>query len=211
MAELFGRGIILGFAIAAPVGPIGLLCIRRTLAGGRLAGMMSGLGAASADAFYGSLAAFGLAGALTWLSGWQPWLRLVGGAFVLWLGVQAVRTPAATEAAPGSVRSGLARAYFSTLLLTLSNPMTILSFLAVFAGLGLAPGGQRWDEAAWLVLGVFSGSSLWWLLLSSGVHLLRQRLRPAWLAWVNLAAGAGLVLIGLGMVAGVVREWTGWL
>jgi threonine/homoserine/homoserine lactone efflux protein len=203
------RGILLGFGIAAPVGPIGLLCIRRTLAGGRLAGLLSGLGAASADAVYGSLAAFGLSAVYAWLAGWQPWLKLVGGAFIIWLGVQALRAPLAQRAARGQEAGlGLARAYLSTFLLTLSNPMTILSFLAVFAGAGVTSGGARF-EAVWLVLGVFCGSAMWWLLLSMGVHLLGQRLRPDWLQWVNRAAGAGLVVFGLVMAGGELLRLVG--
>lgn len=208
MSDLFIRGVALGFAIAAPVGPIGLLCIRRTLTHGRMAGLLSGLGAASADAFYGSLAAFGLTAALGWLSGWQPWLRLVGGAFILWLGVQALFAAPAEGTRNEDGRVRLARAYASTLLLTLSNPMTILSFLAAFAGLGFAPqAGAAPSEGVLLVLGVFCGSSAWWLLLSSGVHLLRGRLRPAWLVWINRAAGAGLAVFGLAMMIGELGGW----
>lgn len=197
---LFLRGLGLGFAIAAPVGPIGLLCIRRTLADGWLSGLLSGLGAASADAFYGSLAAFGLAAVYTWLSGWQTWIQMIGAAFVIWLGIQTLRTPPAHHTAPGDVRLGLVRAYFSTLLLTLTNPMTILSFLAIFAGLDLVPGGHQWSESAWLVFGVFIGSSIWWLFLSSGMYFLRQKLQPSWFVWINFAVGIGLVILGVGMM-----------
>ncbi len=202
MFTLWIKGVLLGFSIAAPVGPIGLLCIRRTLAQGRRAGFLSGLGAASADALYGSLAAFGLTAVYTALSGVQFWLQLFGACFLLWLGWQTFRTPPAVQAAPAGQRGGLAGVYVSTFLLTLSNPMTILSFLAVFSGAGLATSStQGWQGALALVLGVFCGSSLWWLLLSGGVHFLSRRLGQNFgggvLVWVNRLAGAGLVCFGL--------------
>ncbi len=198
--ELILRGIGLGFAIAAPVGPIGLLCIRRTLTGGWVSGLLSGLGAASADAFYGSLAAFGLTMVYDRLSGWQVWIQMVGAAFVIALGIQAIRTPPAKMVAPAGARLGLLRTYLSTFLLTLSNPVTILSFLAIFAGLNLVSAGQPWGKGLWLVTGVFLGSSLWWLLLSSGIFFLKRKLNPLWLRGINLAAGAGLVLFGALMI-----------
>jgi len=198
--ELWLRGIGLGFAIAAPVGPIGLLCIRRTLKDGWSSGLLSGLGAASADAVYGSLAAFGLTAVYTWLAGLQVWIQMVGALFVIGLGIQTFRTPPARDAAAGDAGSGHVRAYFSTLLLTLSNPMTVLSFLAIFAGLDLAPGEQRWEEGLYLVSGVFLGSSLWWLILSSGMHVLRGKLQGGWLRGINFAVGIGLVIFGMAML-----------
>lgn len=192
------RGIGLGFAIAAPVGPIGLLCIQRTLKDGWLSGLLSGLGAASADAFYGSLAAFGLTVVFTWLAGLQVWVQMVGALFVVGLGIQTFRAPPAQRPAAGDAPPGRVGPYFSTLFLTLSNPMTVLSFMAIFAGLDLAPGEQRWGEGLCLVTGVFLGSSLWWLFLSSGMHLLRQKLHGSWLRWINFAVGIGLIVFGLG-------------
>src|SRR3712207_2953311 len=132
---LFLEGIIIGLAIAAPVGPIGVLCIRRTLADGRTSGFVSGLGAATADAVYGAIAAFGLTLITDFLLGGASWLRLVGGAFLLYLGIKTFLARPAERAA--EVRGGgLPGAYASTLFLTLTNPTTILSFVAIFAGLG---------------------------------------------------------------------------
>ena len=130
---VFVRGLIIGFSIAAPVGPIGVLCIRRTLADGRAAGLISGLGAATADAFYGCVAGFGLSFVSTFLVAQQTWLRLIGGAFLIYLGIKTFLTQPASEAAAASGR-GLAGAYVSTFALTLTNPVTILAF--VFGGLG---------------------------------------------------------------------------
>jgi len=195
----FLRGLLIGFSIAAPVGPIGVLCIRRTLADGRLAGLASGLGAATADAFYGSLAGFGLTLVANFLVSQQTWLRLVGGLFLLFLGVKTfLSQPAADSGGPaGAKPRGLWGAYLSTLLLTLTNPLTILSFAAIFAGLGLVETGGNPLSAGLLVLGVFSGSAAWWLLLSGGVSLLRGRVTPLVLQWINRLAGAVIAIFGI--------------
>jgi len=192
------RGILIGFSIAAPVGPIGVLCIRRTLAEGRATGFVSGLGAATADAIYGCIAGFGLTLVARFLMDQQMWLRLFGGAFLCYLGVKTVLSRPADQAASAN-GSGLAGAYGSTFLLTLTNPMTILSFAAVFAGLGLASAGGSYASAGILVLGVFTGSALWWLLLSGGASLLRGKFDARRLEWVNRISG--VIIAGFGVVA----------
>ena len=191
------RGLILGFSIAAPVGPIGVLCIRRTLADGRAAGFVSGLGAATADMCYGAIAAFGLTAISSLLVGQSSWIRLVGGIFLCYLGVRTILSKPAQQAV-SSGKYGLAGAYVSTLLLTLTNPTTILSFVAIFAGLGLASTGG-YGASALLVLGVFLGSTLWWLLLSTGVGMLQSRFDLRALRWVNRLSG--LILLGFGLIA----------
>jgi threonine/homoserine/homoserine lactone efflux protein len=193
--DFFVRGLVIGFSIAAPVGPIGLLCIRRTLADGRLVGLVAGLGAATADAIYGLVAGFGLTAVSGFLIGQGFWLRLIGGAFLCWLGARIFLSEPATRAASVGGR-GLAGAYASTLALTLTNPTTILSFVAIFAGLGVASVGD-YASATVLVVGVFVGSALWWLLLSGGVSLLRGAVTPARLRWVNRLAGAIIAILGL--------------
>lgn len=201
--SLFTRGLLIGFSIAAPVGPIGVLCIRRTLAHGQLAGLLSGLGAATADAIYGAIAAYGLTLISAILIGQAGWFHLIGGLFLIYLGVQTFRAAPATEAAQtdGKIRSiGLWGAYLSTILLTLTNPATIMSFAAVFAGLGLASASGDPLAATVTVLGVFWGSALWWLLLSGGVSLFRASFsKTNSLRWVN--RGSGIVLIAFGSVA----------
>ena len=192
------KGILIGFSIAAPVGPIGVLCIRRTLAEGRATGFVSGLGAATADVVYGCIAGFGLTLVTRFLMDQQMWLRLFGGAFLCYLGVKTVLSRPADQSASAK-GSGLAGAYGSTFLLTLTNPMTILSFAAVFAGLGLASAGGSYASASILVLGVFAGSALWWLMLSGGVSLLRSRFDVPGLEWVNRISG--VVIAGFGVVA----------
>ena len=195
MLQLFCKGLVVGLSIAAPVGPIGLLCIRRTLAGGRLSGLASGLGAATADAVYGCVAGLGLTAVSAFLVGQRSGLGLVGGLSLCWLGVRTFLSRPAVQAA--EIRGdGLAGAFLSTFALTLTNPLTILSFAAVFAGLGF-DGGAGKGGAGTLVAGVFAGSSLWWLLLSSGVGLLRGRMGPAMMAGINRVAGVLLCACGI--------------
>lgn len=194
------RGIIIGFSIAAPVGPIGVLCIRRTLAEGRASGLVSGLGAATADAIYGCIAGFGLTFISSTLVSQQLWLRLIGGAFLCYLGITTFLAQPVQQAQEDSAQgNSLFGAYASTFFLTLTNPMTIISFAAIFAGLGLASAGGDYLSAGVLVLGVFSGSALWWLLLSGGVGLFRARFNPHMLRWVNRISG--VVIAGFGLLA----------
>lgn len=192
------RGLVIGFSIAAPVGPIGVLCIRRTLAEGRTIGFASGLGAATADAFYGCVAGLGLTFISDLLVRQQSWLRLIGGLFLCYLGIKTLLSKPAERAAVAQ-GAGLVGAYGSTFLLTLTNPMTILSFAAVFAGLGLAGTAGDYTTALILVAGVFLGSALWWLLLSGGVSLVRTRFKPQGLLWGNRISG--LVIVAFGLVA----------
>lgn len=192
------RGLLIGFSIAAPVGPIGVLCIRRTLTDGRAAGLVSGLGAATADALYGCIAGFGLTLISNFLVSQQLWLRLVGGLFLCYLGIKTLLSKPAEQAAVAK-GSGLLGAYASTFFLTVTNPMTIISFAAIFAGLGLASSTGSYAAAGVLVAGVFLGSALWWLLLSGGVGLLRDRFNTAGLLWVNRISG--LIITGFGLLA----------
>jgi len=196
--SLLLRGGLIGLSIAAPVGPIGVLCIRRTLAEGRVAGLVSGLGAATADAFYGSVAAFGLTFISSLLVGQQAWLRLAGGLFLCYLGLKTLLARPAEQGMAARSR-GLLGSYVSTLFLTVTNPMTILSFAAVFAGLGLGQTGGDYASAGLLVLGVFLGSASWWLLLSGSVGALRARFPAAGLLWVNRISG--IIIAGFGIVA----------
>ena len=199
--DLFLRGTIIGFSIAAPVGPIGILCIRRTLTQGRLAGLISGLGAASADAIYGAIAGFGLTIISSFLVDQQTALRIVGGAFLCYLGLKTLRARPTepTVDHTDKTQSGLISAYFSTFLLTLTNPATILAFAAIFAGVGMAESGEDVGSALTLVAGVFGGSAAWWLVLSGGVSLLRGRFTPTRMRWLNWFSGT--ILLGFGMMA----------
>lgn len=192
------QGLIIGFSIAAPVGPIGILCIRRTLNGGRISGLVSGLGAATADSIYGCVAGFGLAFISNFLVKQQIWLHLIGGAFLCYLGIKTLLAKPANQAAAAR-ENGLLGEYASTFFLTLTNPMTIISFAAIFAGLGLASTRGNYGSAGILVLGVFMGSALWWLVLSSGVGIFRKKFNTNSLQWVNRISG--LIITGFGLFA----------
>jgi threonine/homoserine/homoserine lactone efflux protein len=196
--NLFVRGLIIGFSIAAPVGPIGVLCIRRTLAEGRAAGLVSGLGAATADAVYGSIAGFGLTFVSAFLVGQQVWLRLAGGVFLCYLGLRTFQARPADHAAAAQGR-GLLGSYLSTFALTLTNPMTILSFAAVFAGLGVGSTTRGYAGVALLVFGVFLGSAVWWLVLSGGVSLLRGQIDMPKMMYINRISG--IIMGGFGALA----------
>jgi threonine/homoserine/homoserine lactone efflux protein len=194
--SFFLRGLIVGFSIAAPVGPIGLLCIQRTLTKGRTSGLMSGLGAATADGVYGGVAGFGVAFVSSFLVAQQMWLRLSGGTFLIYLGARIwFKNPG--DVSQAARNGGLASDYASTFALTLTNPLTIISFAAIFAGIGLGSSEGDYATAAILTFGVFAGSSLWWLLLSSTVNLFRRSSNSSTLKWVNRFSGAIIVTLGL--------------
>jgi len=199
----FFRGWLLGFAIAAPVGPIGVLCIRRTLSDGRLVGFLSGLGAASADMLYGAVAAFGLTAIQSLLVAQQSWLQLVGGLFLLYLGLRTFFTRPADHATDEGPTQGRLSAFLTSLGLTLTNPATILSFTIIFAGFRLGSASGSFLAAALLVLGVFLGSASWWLVLSASVGFFRQRFNSSWMLWVNRIAG--VIILGFGIAAILLR------
>ena len=184
------RGFILGFTIAAAVGPISLLVIRRTLAEGRVVGLASGLGVATADGTYGAIAAFSLGAITQVLVDARPVLGLVGGVFLLWLAWTTARAEPHDPASAPQRRGGLPGAYLSILGLTLTNPMTILSFGALFAGLGVA--GDDPTGSALITLGVFLGSSAWWVVLTTVVAALRSRVTPTWIRRINVASGLAI-------------------
>ena len=190
------KGILLGFSIAAPVGPIGVLCIRRTLTDGWASGLVSGLGAATADAFYGSVAGFGLTFISSLLIGQQTWISLIGGLFLCYLGIRTLLSKPAETAASASGQ-GLLGSYVSTLFLTLTNPMTILSFAAIFTGVGITNSAGDYTSSALLVGGVFIGSTLWWLTLAGGASLFRDKFNTNALRWINRISGVVLTIFGL--------------
>ncbi|MDD2694785.1 MAG: LysE family transporter [Anaerolineales bacterium] len=205
--DFFLKGLVIGFSIAAPVGVIGVLCIRRTLLEGRLNGFVSGLGAATADAFYGALAGFGLTIVSDFLIGQQFLIRLAGGVFLLALGVKTFfGRPKALDEQVRVEKQSLVWAYASTLLLTLTNPLTILSFVAIFAGLGLGAGSDTIASALSMVVGVFSGSALWWLFLSGFVGVFRKRLGPTALVWINRLSGAVITAFGCAALYAVLLQ-----
>ena len=195
------RGFVLGFTIAAAVGPISLLVIRRTLAEGQRYGLVSGLGVATADATYGAIAAFGLSAITDVLVNARQVLGLVGGLFLLWLAWRTIRSSPTEAATVTTARRGYAGAYLSILGLTLANPMTILSFGALFAGLGVTSGAT--GDAALVVLGVLLGSTTWWIALTTAVATLRGRITPEWLHRVNIVSGVFIGAFAIVAIASV--------
>jgi threonine/homoserine/homoserine lactone efflux protein len=194
-AHFFLKGLAIGFSIAAPVGPIGVLCIRRSLADGAWAGFSAGLGAATADAAYGSVAGFGLTAISGFLIAHELWVDLIGGAFLCYLGLRTFLSRPGGEMDPAARKDFLA-AWGSTFLLTLANPATLLSFAAVFAALGIGRSATH-AAAEELVLGVFLGSALWWIILSTAAGFFRSRVNSNWMRGVNRVSGGVLVAFGL--------------
>ena len=202
------KGLAIGFAIAAPVGPINLLCLRRSLSDGRRVGFVSGLGAAAADTTYGTIAAAGLTTVTAFLIGHRFWLQSLGGLFLLALGLHTMRTPAPRREAAAPVHVGRLRdAFVSTYMLTLANPMTIIAFTGVFAGLGLGWQTGRTVDALQLIGGVFLGSSLWWLLLALLAGTFGRHLNDGTLRWINRFAGGVIAGFGMWQLWQLASEW----
>ncbi len=192
---IVSKGLMAGLAIAAPVGPVNVLCASRTLSRGRASGLLSGLGAAAADALYGSIAAFSITFIIDFLLREEFWFRVIGGILLMAIGVFYLRKPAvslAIEARTGATHSD----FVSTLLLTLTNPTTVLSFLAVLTGLGTG-GHRQWDQTVLLVGGIFAGSMSWWVILVLIVNHLRDRFDARSFRWMNRIAGLAIGAFGL--------------
>ena len=197
MFSLLLRGFVLGFAVAASPGPIFFLCLRRTLLRGRLFGLVSGLGVATADGFYAAIASFGVAALVTAIaSGHRP-LALIGGALLVGLGARILleRRDEQREAS-ATTGTGLAWAYLSTLGLTITNPATIIAFAALAATLGLGVGAGLVKPAV-LVVGVVLGSALWWCVLAAAASLLRARITPAVVRGISALSGVAIVILGM--------------
>ena len=201
------RGLIIGFTIAAAVGPITLLVIRRTIDHGGTYGFASGLGVATADATYGAIAAFGLTAITSLLTANHAILGLIGGAGIVFLGIRIALSRPTGPATDGE-RPGLAGAFGSIYALTMTNPLTIILYAGVFAGIGLVA-GSSFADAAVLTLAVWAGSTLWWVVLCSIVAWVRGRVSPVVLLWVNRVSGAALVLFGVLAVIAALRPGAG--
>ena len=188
------KGLAAGLAIAIPVGPVNVLCVSRTLNRGRRAGIVSGLGAAAADTFYGSIAGFSITFIIQFLQKEEFWIRVVGGVLLVGIGVIYFRKP---PKGPGAEPAGGHHSDFaSAFLLTMTNPTTVLSFLAVMAGLGLGEGGVGWRTLL-LVGGIFCGSMLWWITLAQVVYRLRDRFDERAVTWMNRIAGLAIGAFGV--------------
>lgn len=205
---LFIKGLAVGIVIAIPVGPVGVLCVRRTLFEGVRFGLVSGLGAALADTIFGIIAGLGLSVVRDALLGYQDWLGTLGGVYLLYVGFRAMLQRRNTEPQPLTGEK-LATAFASTFALTITNPITILAFAAIFAKVGFDSGDVRLLDVAVMVAGVFAGSLLWWLGLSFGIAGLRRIAGTVQLTWINRVSGTILVLSGLGLLATVALGFAG--
>ena len=200
---LFLKGLAFGFVLAATVGPMWILCFRRTIAAGALAGFVSGMGIAVADALYGAIAAFGLTAISGLLLSYRFWVGLVGAAFLVYLGLKAL-IGAPPAASPEEKPTGLVKAFLSTLGLTLTNPPTILAFVAIFAGLGLASSAD-YGAASLIVLGVLLGSAAWWIVLSAAAARLRERIGPRLARAINIVSGVSILGFAAWQLAELLR------
>ena len=185
------KGILLGLAVVAPVGPIGLLCMNRTLRYGKKVGFISGLGAATADLIYGCIAGLGLVTVMHVLMNYSTWINKAGALFLIYIGIQTLNKKQENTAERTSY--SLRSAYATTLMLTITNPMTIVFFLGIFAGMHIETNGL---QSLIFVMGVFLGSALWWLTLSSMTSLLRKRMYR-YLSWINVISGIIIIIFGV--------------
>ena len=203
-SSLFLRGLLVGLAIAIPIGPIGVLCIQRTLADGVIRGIVTGFGSTTAHGLYAAIAGFGFAAIGDTLTGGQVALRLIGSGYLAFLALRIARSEPTIRPATGRGR-GLLATYLSSFLVDITSPGTILLFAAIFAGLGTTSAAGRYDATAFLALGVLVGSGLWWVLLCNGVNLLRARLTQPWLRWVNRFSALILLGFALFVLVGLVN------
>jgi threonine/homoserine/homoserine lactone efflux protein len=195
-------GIIIGFSIAATIGPIGILCIKRTISEGRMMGFVSGLGAATADLLYACVIGFGLTIISGFLLDHMTWLRIIGGGILVCIGLQTLFTQP-SEKLTSENGKGLIRAYYSTFFLTVMNPMTIIMFAGIMAGLGGGITGNNYLSTSLLVIGIFVGSVLWWAILSLGFGSVREKIHSNILLWINRISG--FIIIGFGIA--VLGNW----
>ena len=206
---LLVKGVLVGIIIAVPAGPVGVLCIRRTIFHGQLAGFLSGLGAATADAVFGIIAGFGLTVISDVLLDYQNWLRVGGAAFLLYIGVSAFTADPLAGTQAQRDPEGLFADYVSTFALTITNPITILAFLAIFASIGFSGPEATLGRAAILVFGVWLGSLLWWAGLAFGAGRIRLSFSRNHLVWINRGSGGILVFCGIALLSSLLVQHFG--
>ena len=206
LLAFFLKGIVVGLVIAVPVGPVGVMCVRRTILEGKVSGFVSGIGAATADAVFGVIAGFGLTVVSDWLIGYQQWVRVVGG-YLLYVGGSAFAAEPPRELESESDPESLLRDFFSTFVLTVTNPITVLAFLGIFAAIGLSGTQATFGRASILVLGVWVGSLLWWLMLSVGMGHVRHSIEPRHLAWISRGSGAILFFSGVALLTTLIINY----
>lgn len=204
--EFFLKGFLVGLCIAAPVGPVGLLCIKTTLQYGRMAGLATGAGAAVADTFWAATGAFSLVFIMSFLEEHSQSIRLCGGVILLMIGALIIFKPPSAKdpEAMKMINANMLKDFVTTFFITLSNPATIFSFLAVFAGFGLHTDGDL-QKAAPLLTGVLLGSLFWWYALSFWVSLFRVKVSTDSVRKINLLSGFFIAFFGLGALISTVK------
>jgi len=207
LLAFFLKGVLVGIVIAVPVGPVGVMCVRRTILDGKLAGFVSGLGAATADAVFGIIAGFGLTAVSDLLIDYQHWLRVAGGCYLLYIGGRAFAAEPPAELESESDAESLLGDFASTFALAVINPITVLAFIGIFAAIGLSGSQATFGRASILVLGVWCGSLLWWLGLSLGVGRVRDSIEPRHLAWISRGSGAILFLSGAALLTTLIAGY----
>ena len=207
LLAFFLKGIVVGIVIAVPVGPVGVMCVRRTILEGKLAGLVSGLGAATADAVFGVIAGFGLTAVSDLLIDYQHWLRVAGGCYLLYIGGRAFSAEPPTELERESDPESLLGDFASTFALAVTNPITVIAFIGIFAAIGLGGSQATFGHASILVLGVWCGSLLWWLGLSLGVGRVRDSIEPRHLAWISRGSGAILFVSGAALLTTLIASY----
>jgi threonine/homoserine/homoserine lactone efflux protein len=190
------KGMVVGVAVAAPVGPVGVLCIHRSLTAGWNAGIILGLGAATADALFAGIAAFSVAAVSGFFTDHQAWLQIIGGIVLLAFGAHALRRPPGGKAQPNTIQTVVGN-FTTTLVLTLTNPLTLFAFTGMFALFGLTEVYSRFGDAASLVAGIFLGSMLWWIFLSSSTLFMKSRVNALPMKWIHRVVGIVLIACGL--------------
>ncbi len=203
--EALWRGIIIGIAVAAPIGPVNLICIHRTISRGRINALMAGQGAAVGDSVFAIIAAFGLTAIAGFVTNWQVPIQIVGGIILVGMGIQTLLSdPTKAVAEQDDTTLDLVKAIISTFTLTITNPATLFGFAAIFAGVGGIVSGDTGEKsadygyAAILVVGVWMGSTLWWVFITNLAALLRDRAEQGWLTVVQRVSG--LIILGFGLV-----------
>jgi threonine/homoserine/homoserine lactone efflux protein len=200
-------GILFGLVLAAPVGPVAALCFERTVTEGRWHGFLSGLGAAFADAIFGAIAAFGMGTVSSWIADHQGNLRLVGGTVLVLLAIKTVTAPAPkqTNKVAGRVHTeSLPQDFISAFVLAITNPLTVIAFLGLFATWGIGAAEISLWDGAWLVGGVFVGSAVWWIALSAVAGLIRDIIDVVYQRWINRISALILFASGLFVLASLV-------
>jgi len=204
LASLAFKGLLIGLSVSAPIGPVGVLCIRRSLAFGRFSGWVTGLGAATADVVCACAAGFGMNSIAGLLAGAGPWLGGAGGVLVCLVGAGICLRPPGRTAAKEPAMTGLLPAYGFALFVTLINPLTLVSIVAIFSGLGIGVSTDR-TETTVFIAGVALGAMLWWYLLSQAATMIRAKVSEGWMKGINLGSGLAILALGVYLVASALQ------